>query len=199
MIAFKHWQEWKKSIVDDSIISLNVISIFDENVYEYLLYGLPDSERRNDGRLRDKWLSRYAHLTSGGWWVSGLDPHNGWERMEWGRFKPDFPRIDQEKNKPVKYESQPKVSSHLTYFDVPPHIWDKVAKRYRIKRYYSTLALRLIDKPSNSSSGVYSLTSTGNEQTLSDCLREGIKPAFLPKNLRTQSQPTPHPEDLSLS
>ncbi|MGK7950514.1 MAG: DUF3854 domain-containing protein, partial [Xenococcaceae cyanobacterium] len=143
MIASKHWQEWKKSVVDDSIISLNVISIFDKNVYEYLLYGLDHSDRRNDGRLRDKWLNRYAPLENGGWWVSGLDPLNNWQPMLWGRFKPDNPRIIGSKDKPIKYESPPKVANRVTYFDIPPHIWDKVASRYGIKRYHSPLALRL--------------------------------------------------------
>ena len=143
MILSKHWQEWKKSVVDDSIISLNVISIFNENVYEYLLYGLPDSERRNDGRLRDKWLNRYAALENGGWWVSGVDPLNNWQPMQWGRFKPDNPRIIGSKNKPIKYESPPQVSNRVTYFNVPQPIWDKVAKRHGIKRYLSPLALRL--------------------------------------------------------
>ncbi len=143
MTASKHWQEWKKSVVDDSIISLNVISIFNENVYEYLLYGLPDSERRNDGRLRDKWLNRYASLEDGGWWVSGVDPLNNWQPMQWGRFKPDNPRIIGSKSKPIRYESPPKVGNRVTYFNVPQHIWDKVAKRYGIKRYHSPLALRL--------------------------------------------------------
>ncbi len=142
MIASKHWQEWKKSVVDDSIISLNVISIFDENVYEYLLYGLPNNERRNDGRLRDKWLNRYAPLEDGGWWVSGLDPLNNWQPMLWGRFKGDNPRIIGSKDKPIKYESPLKVANRLTYFDVPSLIWDKVAKRHNIKRDHSPLALQ---------------------------------------------------------
>ena len=193
-IATHHLIEWLESSVDEQLIALNLLSLKDFEPQDHLFYGLPNSERRNDGRVKPTWLYRYAHTESGGWWVSGLDPHNNWERMDWGRFKPDVPRIDENKGKSIRYESPPKVSSHLTYFDVPPHIWDKVAKRYRIKRYYSPLALRLVDKPIQSSSGVYTLTSTGEQQSLSDCLREGIKPAFLPQNLSPQSQPTSHPE-----
>jgi hypothetical protein len=66
--------------------------------------------------------------------------------MDWGRFKPDQPRLDPDKGKPIKYESPPKVPNRVTYFDVPPHIWDKVAKRYGIKLYHSPLALRLQDR-----------------------------------------------------
>ncbi len=183
-IATHHLIEWLKSSVDEQLIALNLLSLKDFEPQEHLFYGLPNSERRNDGRVKPSWLYRYAHTESGGWWVSGLDPHNNWQRMVWGRFKPDVPRIERSKNKPVKYESPPKVSSRVTYFDVPPHIWDKVAKRYRIKRYYSPLALRLVDKPTREISGVYTLTPTGEHQSLSDCLRDGIKPTFLPQNLR---------------
>ena len=105
-------------------------------------------------------------------------------------LKPDRPRID-EKGKPIKYESPPKSESHPTYFDVPTHIWDKVAKRYRIKRYRSPLSLRLADKlpPAKHSSG-YSLTATGQRRSLSDCLSGGVKPAaFLPPNLYTERYP----------
>ena len=143
MIVFKHIQEWLASCVDQKIISLNVKSLSGYSPHEYLLYGLPDRDRRNDGRLRDKWLNRYAPLENGGWWVSGLDPLNNWHQMTWGRFKPDNPRLIGSKDKPIKYESPPKVANRVTYFDVPPHIWDKVAQRYGIKRYHSPLALRL--------------------------------------------------------
>ncbi|MBD2518426.1 DUF3854 domain-containing protein, partial [Nostoc sp. FACHB-973] len=81
-----------------------------------------------------------------GIWIQSLDPLNNWLPMEWGRIKPNFPRIDWEKGKPVKYESPPKTPNRVTYFDVPNPIWDKVAKRYLIKRYHSLLALRLLDQ-----------------------------------------------------
>ena len=146
MIEIQHIQEWLASYVDLSLIFLNVLSLSGDHAYDYLLYGLPTTERRNDGRLRDKWLSRYSHLSSGGWWVSGLDPLNNWLPNDWGRFKPDQPRLDWEKGKQIKYESPPKVPNRVTYFNVPPHIWDKVASRYGISRYHSPLALRLQDR-----------------------------------------------------
>ena len=182
-----HLTEWNDSCVDEKLTTLNLISLSGFTTYEYLLYSLPPSCRRNDGRLRDKWLHRYAHLETGGWWVSGLDPHNNWAKMEWGRFKPDSPRIDSS-GKTIRYESPPGGQSHVTYFDVPQHIWDKVAQRYRIKRYLSPLARRLQDKslPTNSCRA-YSLTSTGKRQSLSDCLQKGIKPSFLPPNLQAES------------
>ena len=138
-----HLREWRTSSVDPKLITLNLISLLGFTIYEYLLYGLPESERRNDGRLRDKWLNRYASLSDGGWWVSGLDPLSNWLPMIWGRYKPDNPRIIGSKSKPIKYESPPKVANRVTYFDIPQHIWDKVARRYSIKRYFSPLAQRL--------------------------------------------------------
>ncbi len=142
-IAPHHLTEWLESSVDEQLTILNLLSLSGLTTYEYLFYGLPNSERRNDGRLRDKWLNSYAPLEDGGWWVSGLDPLNKWQPMQWGRYKPDNPRIIGSKSKPIKYESPPKVGNRVTYFDVPQHIWDKVAQRYGIKRYLSPLAQRL--------------------------------------------------------
>ena len=142
-----HWHEWViGSGVDPTLTLLNVRSPIGTTPYEYLLYALPQTERRNDGRLRDKYLSQYAHIEQGGWWVSGLDPLSNWEQMGWGRFKPDNPRIDWEKGKPVKYESPPKTPNRVTYFNISDCIWDSVARRYNIKRYHSPLALRLQDR-----------------------------------------------------
>ena len=191
-----HLTEWRESSVDDRLTALNLLSLSSTEPKNHLFSFLPHSERRNDGRVRDKWLHRYAHTEAGGYWISGLDPHNNWQKWDYGRFKPDRPRID-EKGKPIKYESPPKSESHPTYFDVPTHIWDKVARRYRIKRYRSPLSLRLADKlpPAKRSSG-YSLSSTGQKRSLSDCLSGGVKPAvFLPANLQFPSEPNPEPTD----
>ncbi|HEY9772165.1 MAG TPA: plasmid replication protein, CyRepA1 family [Coleofasciculaceae cyanobacterium] len=189
-----HLTEWRESSVDDRLTALNLLSLSGTEPQNHLFCFLPNSERRNDGRVRDKWLHRYAHTETGGYWISGLDPQNNWQKWDYGRFKPDLPRIDGD-GKTIKYESPPKSESHPTYFDVPNHIWDKVAKRYRISRYRSPLSLRLADKNPPSSKG-YSLTSTGQKRSLSDCLRGGVKPApFLPANLQLSLQPDPEPRD----
>ncbi|WP_225226177.1 hypothetical protein [Komarekiella delphini-convector] len=91
-LAQKHYQEWVKgSAVDPNLTALNVRSLSGSEVYEYLLYALPQTARRNDLRLRDSYLRRYAHATESAWWVSGLDPLNDWLPMDWGRMKPDSP------------------------------------------------------------------------------------------------------------
>ena len=98
-ITESHWNEWViDSAVDPDLTSLNVVSLSDYEPLERLLYGLPDSARRNDGRLRDKWLRRYAHCEHGGWWCSGEDILTG-EDAQWGQFKPDIP---------YQYEKEPK-------------------------------------------------------------------------------------------
>ena len=134
-----HLAEWKNSCVDLKLIILNLISLIGFTTYEYLLYGLPNCERRNDGRIRDRWLHRYAHIDAGGWWVSGLDPFNNWLPMMWGRFKPDTPLLCGKNNKSIKYESPPKVANRVTYFDLPSHLWERLAARYHIKLSPSSL------------------------------------------------------------
>ncbi|BAY41968.1 hypothetical protein NIES2111_63640 (plasmid) [Nostoc sp. NIES-2111] len=90
-----HLQEWLNSGVDEELILLNVRSLQGDEIYEYLLYALPQSARRNDGRLRDGYLRLYAYIIIA-WWVSGLDPLNNWRPMDWGRAKPDCPRLEWE-------------------------------------------------------------------------------------------------------
>ncbi|MBD2090670.1 DUF3854 domain-containing protein [Microcoleus sp. FACHB-1515] len=128
-----HAQEWLDSGVDPGIIALNVETLVDTAIDGYADYLFPIAERLH-------WnLSRFGQKTRPylrGWWVSGIDPLNDWQRMEWGRFKPDAatPILDREKGKPAKYLS-PSLgagSSRLVLLDVPQAVWDKVAQRYQI-------------------------------------------------------------------
>ena len=80
--------------------------------WEFLLYGLGDDERRNDGRLRDKWLRNYAHLEDGGWWCSGLDILT-FKKSLWGCLKPNSPRKIE--GKPIKYEHPPKTPTEAFF------------------------------------------------------------------------------------
>ena len=142
-LQLHHLTEWQESSVTENLTTLNVVSLSGLTTHDYLLYALPDKDRRNDGRLRDKLLQRYQHLEHGGWYIAGLDPESNWiDVMAWGRFKPDAPRTGTG-GKLVKYESPPKTPNRVTYFRIPIDIWDRVASRYGIKRYHSSLALRL--------------------------------------------------------
>ncbi|MCW5319605.1 DUF3854 domain-containing protein [Nostoc sp. KVJ3] len=137
-IEVNHWNEWLASAVDPKLTALNVRSLSGPSVYEYLLCALPQTARRNDGRLRDGYLKRYVHAEAGAWWVSGLDPLNDWLAMDWGRMKPDYPRLEwdkttqQQTQKPVKYESPPKTPNRVTYLRMPLHLWRLVSLRYNV-------------------------------------------------------------------
>ncbi|MCW5319191.1 DUF3854 domain-containing protein [Nostoc sp. KVJ3] len=133
------------SAIHPALIERNFFHIEGETIYDYLFISnkIP---RKNAGRATDTYIKMYQHLLLGGTWIQSLDPFKNWQPMEWGRIKPNFPRIDWQKGKPVKYESPPKTPNRVTYFDVANPIWDKVAKRYLIKRYHSLLALRLLDQ-----------------------------------------------------
>ncbi|WGV29092.1 plasmid replication protein, CyRepA1 family [Halotia branconii] len=134
------------SAIDPALIERNFFHIEGESVYDYLFS--EKVPRKNAGRVTDGYIKRYQHLLLGGTWIQSLDPFKNWQPMDWGRIKPNFPRMDWQTGKPVKYESPPKVGNRVTYFDVANPIWDKVAQRYSIKRYHSLLALRLLDQVS---------------------------------------------------
>jgi hypothetical protein len=132
------------SAIAPELIELNFFHLEGNEPYERLFIS-DKIPRLNTGRVSSGFLKRFRHVEQGGWWCSGLDPFDNWRPMEWGRFKPLSPRLDWESGKLIKYESPPKTPNRVTYFDVPPDIWDKVAQRYNIKRYHSPLALRLCD------------------------------------------------------
>ncbi|MDJ0717465.1 MAG: DUF3854 domain-containing protein, partial [Prochloraceae cyanobacterium] len=133
--------EWRKSGVNDDITKLNVIYLSGTDPYEYLLFALPRSERRNDGRLRDKWLIRYEHCDRGGWWCSGIDVLTG-EPAVWGQFKPKFPYryIKKRQNndfkgsgtkrepKTIKYEPPRKVPTEIYALRITLNIWEQIAQ-----------------------------------------------------------------------
>ncbi|MBW4567238.1 MAG: DUF3854 domain-containing protein [Tolypothrix carrinoi HA7290-LM1] len=133
------------SAIHHALIERNFVHIESAIVYSYLFIS-ESIPRKNAGRVTDSFLKQYQHAELGGLWISGLDPQNNWQPMEWGRFKPTNPRINAEKGKLVKYESPPKTPNRVTYFDIPDCIWDLVQKRYNIKCYNSPLLSRLTDR-----------------------------------------------------
>ncbi|MBD2683059.1 MULTISPECIES: plasmid replication protein, CyRepA1 family [Nostoc] len=133
------------SAIHPALIERNFFHIEGDTVYDYLFIS-DKIPRKNAGRVTDAYIRQYQHLLLGGTWIQSLDPFKNWQPMEWGRIKPNFPRFDWAKGKPVKYESPPKTPNRVTYFDIRNCIWDKIAKRYLIKRYHSLLALRLLDQ-----------------------------------------------------
>ena len=131
-VACDHEQEWLASGVDPAIVALNVETLTDtEADFTEALY--PIAERLHWTITR---FGQQARTYLRGWWVSGVDPLNQWQRMAWGRFKPDAttPVHDRTKGKPAKYLS-PSLgsgSSRLVLLDVPLSIWQRVATRYQL-------------------------------------------------------------------
>ncbi|MBD2340909.1 DUF3854 domain-containing protein [Calothrix sp. FACHB-156] len=127
----QHLEELVKSSgINLHIAKLNFLSLQGINAYEYLLISelLP---RTNTGMVKNAWLQRYAHITEGGWWCSGLDPVNNWQMMEWGCFKPNQPRINQN-GKAIKYEHPPSTPTRVFCLRVTLDVWQQVAQRYNI-------------------------------------------------------------------
>ncbi|MDF5737792.1 plasmid replication protein, CyRepA1 family [Nostoc sp. S13] len=119
------------SAIHPALIERNFFHIEGESVYDYLFIS-DKIPRKNAGRVTDAYIRQYQHLLLGGTWIQSLDPLNNWLPMEWRRIKPNFPRIDWQSQKPVKYESPPKTANRVTYFDIPNCILNLVARRYNI-------------------------------------------------------------------
>ena len=118
-------REWQASGVDRELTHLNVVSLEGASPAEYLLYS-NSIPRRNDGRISDGFLQRYAHTDAGGWWCSGIDVLTGEEDI-WGCFKPDRPRHNCDKV--IKYEHPPKTATGLFALKVPHSLWQQIADR----------------------------------------------------------------------
>ena len=143
MISNSDRHEWViDSGIDALLTSLNIVSLFNYEPHEYLLYGLSRGDRRNSGVLINKYLARYAPLENGGWWCSGVDVLTG-EDSVWGCFKPHIPHEYEEKpkgfdpnsnakNKKIKYEHPPKVATEIFALKVPLHLWKAIASRYNV-------------------------------------------------------------------
>ncbi|TAE56682.1 MAG: DUF3854 domain-containing protein [Nostocales cyanobacterium] len=119
------------SCIDLHLAQLNFISLQGINAYQYLLISeqLP---RNNTGMIKSTWLEKYKHITAGGWWCSGRDPLNNWQKMEWGCFKPSQPRQNQ-KGKNIKYEHPPITPTRVFCLRVNLQIWQQISQRYQIE------------------------------------------------------------------
>jgi hypothetical protein len=130
MLTPKHYQELLDSNIDPAIAALNFKSLSYNSAFEYLTANI-SFDRRNDGRITDKDMRKYSFLSAGGWWCSGIDILTMTDSL-WGCFKPDTPRLDHDKNKPIKYEHPHKTPTEIFCLKVPPNIWAFIAKRYNV-------------------------------------------------------------------
>ena len=96
-IEVKHWEELTiGSGITPEIAAANFRSMAGQEVIERLaeeaLGQLGGHSNQYVTAPVKRILERYEQVAEGGWWCSGLDPLNGWERMDWGQYKPDTPR-----------------------------------------------------------------------------------------------------------
>ena len=129
-IENQHHHEFISSAIDLEIVALNFKSLAGNAAFDYLLYSDKIS-RRNDGRLRDGDMRRYAHLSDGGWWCSGVDILTGEDSL-WGCLKPNTPRIDEGNSRVIKYEHPPKVDTEIFALRIPTRIWELISRRYDV-------------------------------------------------------------------
>lgn len=163
-----HFQEWLNSGVDPDIIALNVISLEDQSVYDYLLTG--NVPRRNDGRVRDHILKNLTHCENGGWWCQG-------EEL-WGQFKPDKPRKNQDK-KLVKYEAPPRLEATLYKLRVSWKIGLKIARRNGHEQEYSERILRAYEASQKGRQATVQEEKADGSTTKTYCARHSVRAALL--------------------
>ena len=116
--------------IDCNLADLNFKSLQGRLFYEYLLI-CDRIPRNNAGQVSHGLLQRYTHGEKGGWWCSGLDPLNNWGAMEWGCYKPDFPRQNQD-GKLIKYEHPPFTPTRMFCLRVTLEIWQRTSSRYHV-------------------------------------------------------------------
>jgi len=162
-IESSHWHELTiGSGIDTDIARLNCESVGGSGAWSRVMGLLPHKERRNDGRVRDWIVRNYAHLDDGGLWVSGLDPLNHWQPMEWGQLKPNAPRLKSDgSGKIVKYEACAKTPTRTFWARVTWKIGLSIAKQSghydeyieRIQRAYQQTAQEQSSKAATEKAG----------------------------------------------
>ncbi len=130
-LSAQHLEELAtRSGIDSNLAYLNFKSLQGRLFYEYLLI-CDRIPRNNAGQVRHGLLQRYADGEKGGWWCSGLDPLDNWGVMEWGCYKPDFPRQNQD-GKLIKYEHPPLTPTRMFCLRVTLEIWQRTSSRYHV-------------------------------------------------------------------
>lgn len=144
MLKLSHFQEWRSSAVDPDIINLNVESLGPGEAIERLTENaieaigkdqkVPHSYQYATAPVA-KILNRYKDMSDQGWWAGGIDVLTG-QPSRWGCFKPDRPRICQDKGKPIKYEHPGKKETEIFALRVSYAIGLKIAKNQGLKDDY---------------------------------------------------------------
>lgn len=135
-LVHAHYREWRKSRVHPKIIEMNVRSYCGQTALELMTETAIAGVQKVTSYITapaQRILDKFAHVVDGGWWVSGLDPLNQWQRMEWGQFKPDRSRAKPgQPSDVIKYESPYKAQARCILLEVPAEVAGKVYRRYGI-------------------------------------------------------------------
>ncbi|HEY9640997.1 MAG TPA: DUF3854 domain-containing protein [Coleofasciculaceae cyanobacterium] len=124
-IAQPHWDEWIASGVDPAIIAENVRSVDGELAFQIICEHASEKVQNVQSYPTEplkKILERNEYLIEGGgWWLTGLNPLDNWERMtDWGQLKPNTPRPDVAKpDKLVKYCNPERMETRALFLEHP--------------------------------------------------------------------------------
>jgi len=155
-------QEWLDSHVDPDIITANVRYADGDDAVDLLTRSAIEQMGGHAAQYATtpviKLRQRYNHVLAGGWWVSGLDPLNDWNPMDWGQFKPTQPRQRwNDPDKVIKYEVPAQQSTRAIFLDgsefahwptvqtdiTIPRLWTEGAKKAgtALTQGYAAIAL----------------------------------------------------------
>jgi putative DNA primase/helicase len=123
--AFTLQTESDESAIAADIAELNIRYLENEAALNELYWGLAAQDRRNDGRVRDKWIYQYNHVQQGGLGFYGVDPLTG-EQTSCLSFKPLHPKPGR------KYENPPQVSAQAIYPAVTYRVWQLVSQNFDV-------------------------------------------------------------------
>ncbi|MEL6854500.1 MAG: plasmid replication protein, CyRepA1 family, partial [Cyanobacteria bacterium J06607_13] len=134
-------QEWRASQVTDRLITANVRYADGDEAVDLLTHHAISEMGGHAAQYATtpviKLRQRYSHVMEGGWWVSGLDPLNDWQPMDWGQFKPETPRTSwKNPDKVIKYEAPAKQSTRALFLSLPWTDGLGIAERHQLGLNY---------------------------------------------------------------
>jgi hypothetical protein len=154
MLKASHLNEWLSSAVHPDIINLNVESLGPGEAIERLTENAIEAIGKDQKTPHSyqyatspvaKILDRYSDMSSEGWWASGVDILTG-EPSQWGCYKPDQPRVSQDKGKPIKYEHPAKCPTEIFALRASYRIGLKIAEKQGLKDdYLARLGIESLD------------------------------------------------------
>jgi Domain of unknown function (DUF3854) len=123
----KQLQDLLASGIDRDLADIEISALDGDLALDAIFYALPLEERKNDGRVSDKWLRKYEHIRQhGGLAFYGINPIDG-SRTDCISFKPNKPLSPDR-----KYEQPPHSQNQAFYPGVTDRIWQLVADRFGV-------------------------------------------------------------------